>query len=105
VDRKKDVIKVGGFQVWPNEIEAVIRQHPKVRDVAVAGVLNKDGAEVVKAWIVPNESAVLNPLEIQSYCEEYLTHYKIPKHIEFRDSLPRTRVGKVLRRVLVSEHQ
>jgi len=103
VDRKKDVIKVGGFQVWPNEVEAVIRRHPKVRDVAVAGVPDENGMEAAKAWIVLEEGQEIKPEEIQSFCNPHLTRYKIPKIIEFRDSLPRTRVGKVLRRVLVSE--
>jgi long-chain acyl-CoA synthetase len=103
IDRKKDVIKVGGFQVWPNEVEAVIRRHPKVRDVAVAGVVDESGAEAAKAWVVLEEGQAITPVEIQEFCDAYLTHYKIPKYIVFRDSLPRTRVGKVLRRVLVAE--
>lgn len=103
VDRKKDVIKVGGFQVWPNEIEAVIRQYPKVLDVAVAGVKDEDGTEIAKAWIVLQEGATCTPDEINSFCRTFLTGYKIPKLIVFRDALPRTRVGKVLRRELVAE--
>jgi long-chain acyl-CoA synthetase len=105
VDRKKDVIKVGGFQVWPNEIEAVILRHPKVREVAVAGVLDEDGAEVAKAWIVLQEGRHVTAEEIINFCDEYLTRYKIPKYIEFREALPRTTVGKVLRRVLSASHQ
>jgi long-chain acyl-CoA synthetase len=104
VDRKKDVIKVGGFQVWPNEIESVILGHPKVQEVAVAGVLDEEEAEVAKAWIVLRKGETSSPEEIQTFCDPYLTPYKIPKLIEFRESLPRTGVGKVLRRVLVSEH-
>lgn len=103
VDRKKDVIKVGGFQVWPNEIESVIIQHPKVREVAVAGVTDEDGNEVAKAWVVLKPGEVSSPKEIQSFCDEFLTRYKIPKYVAFRDSLPRTMVGKVLRRVLSAE--
>ena len=103
VDRKKDVIKVGGFQVWPNEVEAVILLHPKVREVAVAGVINHRGAEVVKAWIVPQPDTNCTEDEIKTYCAEFLTKYKIPKFVSFRESLPRTRVGKILRRVLVAE--
>ncbi|MFW5714652.1 MAG: AMP-binding enzyme, partial [Brevefilum sp.] len=91
--------------VWPNEVEAVIRQHPKVRDVAVAGVADKNGAEVAKAWVVLNEDEVSTPEEIKAFCKPHLTNYKIPRFITFRDSLPRTRVGKVLRRVLVSEER
>ncbi len=105
VDRKKDVIKVSGFQVWPNEIEAVIMQHPKVREVAVAGVLDEEGAEVAKAWIVLQPGQTASAQEIMTHCDDYLTRYKIPKYIEFQESLPRTIVGKVLRRMLASSHQ
>jgi len=104
VDRKKDVIKVGGFQVWPNEVERVILQHPKVEEAAVAGVLDENGAEVAKAWIVLKEGRSSTPEEIRSFCGSYLTRYKIPEFVSFRDSLPRTKVGKVLRRALASEH-
>lgn len=103
VDRKKDVIKVGGFQVWPNEIEAVIGQHPKVREVAASGIVDENGAEFAKAWIVLREGETSTQEEIQAYCDRYLTSYKIPKAVEFVQSLPKTRVGKVLRRVLASE--
>lgn len=105
VDRKKDVIKVAGFQVWPNEIEVVLMKHPKVREVAVAGVLDEDGAEAAKAWIVVKAGEVLDKEELFAFCGADLTRYKIPKYIEFRESLPRTTVGKVLRRVLVEQHQ
>ena len=104
VDRKKDVIKVGGFQVWPNEIEAVLFQHPKIREAAVAGVRDKDGAEIPKAWIVLHEGEEITAEALKTYCDKFLTRYKIPQYFEFRNSLPRTRVGKVLRRVLVAEH-
>jgi len=103
VDRKKDVIKVGGFQVWPNEIEAVLVQHQKVREAAVAGVIDDKEVEVAKAWIVLNEGDDCTPEELKEFCRIYLTSYKIPKYIAFREKLPRTTVGKILRRVLVSE--
>lgn len=103
VDRKKDVIKVGGFQVWPNEIEAVLFQHPSVREAAVAGIKEVDGSEAPKAWVVLHEGKMTTPEELIEFCDHYLTRYKIPKYFEFRESLPKTRVGKVLRRVLVSE--
>lgn len=102
VDRKKDVIKVGGFQVWPNEIEAVLMQHPKVHEAAVAGVRTEDGQEAAKAWIVLKEGETSNPGELRDFCKDFLTGYKVPKYITFRDSLPRTAMGKVLRRVLAS---
>jgi len=104
VDRKKDVIKVGGFQVWPNEIEAVLMQHPKVREAAVAGVRDEQGTEVAKAWVVLKQGETCSPEELRTFCDEFLTRYKIPKYIEYRESIPRTMVGKVLRRVLASEH-
>lgn len=105
VDRKKDVIKVGGFQVWPNEIEAVISQHPKVREVAVAGVLDEEGTEVAKAWVVLKAGESLLADDLRAFCAGELTRYKLPEYIEFREALPRTRVGKVLRRVLIAEHR
>ena len=103
VDRKKDVIKVGGFQVWPNEIEAVLFQHPKVREAAVAGIKEVNGSEVPKAWVVLHEEQSATSEELKEFCDQYLIHYKIPKYFEFRTSLPRTRVGKILRRILVAE--
>ncbi len=104
VDRKKDVIKVGGFQVWPNEIESVLMQHPQIREAAVAGVISEEEAEVAKAWVVLREGESSTIEDIQSFCDKSLTRYKVPKLIEFRESLPRTGVGKILRRVLVAEH-
>lgn len=104
VDRKKDVIKVGGFQVWPNEIEAVLFQHPKIREAAVAGITETDGSEVPKAWVVLHEGQSATAEELVSFCDRFLTRYKIPRYFEFREKLPRTRVGKVLRRELVAEH-
>jgi long-chain acyl-CoA synthetase len=103
VDRKKDVIKVGGFQVWPNEVEQVILRHPKVKEVAVAGVMHETKGEVAKAWVVLKDNSHISAEDIQSFCKQYLVSYKIPKIIFFRGSLPRTRVGKILRRVLIAE--
>lgn len=103
IDRKKDVIKVGGFQVWPNEVEQVIMRHPKIKEVAVAGYMDEIRGEVAKAWIVLKENTECTAEEIQTFCRQFLVSYKIPKIIIFRESLPRTRVGKILRRVLVSE--
>jgi long-chain acyl-CoA synthetase len=103
VDRKKDVIKVGGFQVWPNEVEQVIMRHPKVKEVAVAGVMDETKGEVAKAWVVLKDNPHISAEDIQSFCKQYLVSYKIPKIILFRESLPRTRVGKILRRVLAAE--
>jgi long-chain acyl-CoA synthetase len=99
VDRKKDMIIVSGFKVFPNEIEEVISRHPKVLEVAVVGIPDPRSGEIVKACIVKKDKS-LSTEEIQNYCKTYLTNYKIPKAIEFMDSLPKTNVGKVLRREL-----
>ncbi len=103
VDRKKDVIKVGGFQVWPKEIEAVLLQHPAVREAAVAGIKDADGSEIPKAWIVLSKGQTITEEELLDFCDQHLTRYKIPRYFEFRERLPRTRVGKILRRILVEE--
>ncbi|MDW8325096.1 MAG: long-chain fatty acid--CoA ligase [Anaerolineales bacterium] len=106
VDRKKELIKPGGFQVWPREVEEVIIQHPKVLEVGVAGIPDAHSGEAVKAWVVlkPGETATAE--EIRAFCKERLTGYKVPKEVEFRDALPRTPgVGKLLRRELVREHK
>jgi long-chain acyl-CoA synthetase len=103
VDRKKDLIKPSGFQVWPREVEEVIATLPAVADVCVAGVPDAMQGEAVKAWIVlkPGEQASIK--EIKDYCRTKLVAYKVPKEIEFRDSLPKTMVGKTLRRMLREE--
>lgn len=103
VDRKKDLIKPSGFQVWPREVEEVIASHPAVAEVSVAGVPDVYQIEAVKAWIVLRENQQVTADEIRTFCREKLTGYKVPKHVEFRDSLPKTMVGKVLRRELSTE--
>ena len=104
VDRKKDMLKTSGFQVWPREIEEVIAAHPAVLEVGVAGVPDEAKGEVAKAWIVLKRGAdAPSASDIRGYCRERLAHYKVPAHIEFRTELPKTMVGKVLRRVLVAE--
>jgi long-chain acyl-CoA synthetase len=100
-DRKKDLIKPGGFQVWPREVEEVIATHPAVAEVSVAGVPDEYLGEAVKAWVVVREGQEVTVDELRAYCRERLTGYKVPKQFEFRDSLPKTLVGKVLRRALV----
>jgi len=99
VDRKKDMILVSGFNVYPNEIEDVIAHHPDVLEVAVIGVPAQVSGEAVKAFIVPKNQN-LTKEEIIEHCHQELTDYKIPKHVEFREELPKTNVGKVLRRAL-----
>ncbi len=103
VDRKKDLIKPSGFQVWPREVEEVIASHPAVAEVGVAGVPDRVRGEAVKAWAVLRDGQQVTPAEIRAYCRARLIDYKVPRCVEFRDSLPKTLVGKVLRRELVRE--
>ncbi|WP_404362330.1 AMP-binding protein [Marinobacter sp.] len=102
VDRKKDMIIVSGFNVFPNEIEDVITGHPKVTECAVVGVPDDKSGEAVKAFVVAS-SGDLTESELKEFCRERLTAYKVPKKFEFRDDLPKTNVGKILRRELRDE--
>jgi long-chain acyl-CoA synthetase len=104
VDRQKDLIKTSGYQVWPREIEEVLALHPGVQEVGVAGVPDAAKGEVVKAWIVKRAGTDTTVDELRAFCRQKLAPYKTPAHVEFRDSLPKTMTGKVLRRALVSEH-
>jgi long-chain acyl-CoA synthetase len=99
VDRKKDMILVSGFNVYPNEIEDVVAGHPKVLEVAAIGVPDANSTEAVKIFVVPRDPS-LTTEEILAYCKTNLTGYKMPKHVEFRKELPKTPVGKILRREL-----
>lgn len=103
VDRKKDLIKTSGCQVWPREIEEVIATHPDVGEVGVAGVPDARRGEVVMAWVVPRGEATLTEADVKAFCTDKLAPYKIPARVEFRKELPKTLVGKVLRRALVAE--
>jgi long-chain acyl-CoA synthetase len=103
VDRKKDLIKPSGFQVWPREVEEVIASHPSVAEVGVAGVPDDYQGEAVKAWVVLQPGQNITVDELRAYCRQKLAAYKIPRYIEFRESLPKTAVGKILRRQLASE--
>jgi long-chain acyl-CoA synthetase len=105
IDRKKDLIKPGGFQVWPREVEEIIATHPAVAEVSVAGVPDERQGEMVKAWIVLHPGHQVTVDEIRAYCRERLTAYKVPREVEFRQGLPKTMVGKVLRRELVKDEQ
>ena len=102
VDRKKDMILVSGFNVFPNEIEDVIAHHPKVLEVAVIGVPDPKSHEAVKVFIVKSDPS-LTEQEVRDFCAEELTGYKRPRHIEFREELPKSNVGKILRRELRDE--
>ncbi len=102
VDRKKDMILVSGFNVYPNEIEDVVASMPGVLEVACVGVPDEKSTEAVKIFVVKKDPS-LTVEAIKAYCKENLTGYKCPKHIEFRDELPKTNVGKILRRALRDE--
>lgn len=102
VDRKKDMILVSGFNVYPNEIEDVVAKHPKVLEVAAIGIPHEKSGEVVKICVVKKDKSLTED-ELKEFCKEHLTGYKCPKAIEFRTELPKTNVGKILRRALREE--
>ncbi|WP_333698937.1 long-chain-fatty-acid--CoA ligase [Rivihabitans pingtungensis] len=102
VDRKKDMILVSGFNVYPNEVEDVVASHPGVLEVACVGVADEKSGEVVKVFVVRKDPA-LTEKDILAHCKANLTGYKVPKFVEFRDELPKTNVGKILRRALRDE--
>lgn len=102
IDRKKDMILVSGFNVYPNEIEDVLMLHPKVREAAAIGVPNDAAGETVKICVVKKDDSLTKD-ELIAHCKRHLTGYKIPRIVEFRDELPKTNVGKILRRELREE--
>ena len=102
VDRMKDMILVSGFNVYPNEVEEVIVKHPGVMEAAVIGLPDESSGEAVVAYVVRKDPA-LTPDDLRLFCRENLTAYKVPRRVEFRDSLPKSNVGKVLRRLLKDE--
>jgi long-chain acyl-CoA synthetase len=102
IDRKKDMILVSGFNVYPNEIEDVIAAHPGVREVAAIGVPDPVQGERIKVFVVKRDPALTEEALIQ-FCRQQLTGYKVPRLVEFRDSLPQTNIGKILRRALRDE--
>jgi len=105
VDRKKELIKPGGYQVWPREVEEALMDHPKVLEVGVAGIPDPYRGETVKAWVVMKPGESTTQEELKAFCKERLAAYKVPTHYEFRDELPKTTVGKILRRELVRQHK
>jgi len=102
VDRKKDMLLVSGFNVYPNEIESVVAMHPGVLECAVIGVPDERSGEVAKLFVVKRDPALTEDA-VRKHCEANLTGYKRPKYIEFRSELPKTNVGKILRKALRKE--
>ncbi|KUO72224.1 MAG: long-chain fatty acid--CoA ligase [Desulfosporosinus sp. BRH_c37] len=105
IDRKKDLIIAGGFNIYPRDIEEVLYEHPKVKEVVVAGVPDLYRGETVKAYIVLKPNTEASEQEFIVFCKTRMAAYKVPRYVEFRDELPRTIVGKVLRRQLVEEEK
>lgn len=100
VDRKKDMVIVGGFNVYPREIEDLLHQHPKVKEAAVVGVSHPVRGETLAAYVVPRDGEELTPGEIGTFCCERLAPYKVPRRVRIVDAIPKTLVGKPLRRVI-----
>ncbi|UFT99259.1 AMP-binding protein [Radiobacillus kanasensis] len=105
MDRKKDLIIAGGFNIYPREVEEVLFDHPAVMDVVVAGIPDPYRGETVKAYVVLKNGTQTDEQELEAFCRERLASYKVPRSYEFRDSLPKTLVGKTLRRVVVEEEK
>ncbi|MGQ9677343.1 MAG: long-chain-fatty-acid--CoA ligase [Chloroflexota bacterium] len=105
VDRKKDMIIAGGYNIYPHDIEEVLHQHPKVKEAVVVGVPDKYRGETVKAYIVLKDGETATEREMLDYCAANLAKYKAPKIVEFRPELPKTIIGKVLRRALAEEEK
>ena len=103
IDRKKELIKPGGLEVWPREVEEAIASHPRVAEVAVAGIPDDYRGETVKAWVVLKAGETLGEAEIQAWCRERLAPFKVPTHVDFLQQLPKSTVGKVLKRELVKQ--
>jgi long-chain acyl-CoA synthetase len=105
VDRKKDMVIAGGYNIYPREIEEVIKEHPKVFEVAAAGIPDPHRGETIKVWIVVKPGETLTEQEVIDFCKDKLAKFKVPRAVEFRPELPKTMVGKVLRRYLVEEEK
>ena len=103
VDRKKEMINVGGLKVFPREVEEVLYEHPAVREAAAIPAPDPMKGEVVKAYVALREGAAASPEDLIAFCRQRLAPHKVPKAVEFRDTLPKTLIGKILRRALVEE--
>jgi long-chain acyl-CoA synthetase len=105
VDRKKDMIIASGYKVYPRDVEEVLYEHPAIKECCVAGIPESYRGETVKAYVVLKSGAELDADRLTAYCKERLAAYKVPKIVEFRETLPKSAVGKILRRVLVDEER
>ncbi|GIN86820.1 long-chain-fatty-acid--CoA ligase [Heyndrickxia sporothermodurans] len=105
VDRKKDIIIAGGYNIYPREIEEVLYEHPDIQEAIVAGVPDPYRGETVKAYVVLKENATVTEADLNAFTRKYLAAYKVPRLYEFRDELPKTAVGKILRRTLIEEER
>ncbi|WP_031388103.1 long-chain-fatty-acid--CoA ligase [Desulfonatronum thiodismutans] len=105
VDRKKDLIITGGYNVYPRDVDEVLFEHPKVKEAVAVGIPHPTRGEIVKAFIVPKDGEVIEQSEIIEFCSKKLAKYKVPRRVEFRTELPKTLVGKVLRRALRQEEE
>jgi long-chain acyl-CoA synthetase len=103
VERKKDLIIAGGYKIYPREVEEVLYQHPEVKEAVALGVPDAYRGETVKVVIVPQDGTSLTAADIEAHCRSLLAVYKVPRIIEFRAELPKSQVGKVLRRILKEE--
>jgi long-chain acyl-CoA synthetase len=100
VDRKKEMIIVGGYNVYPRELDELLFKHPAILEAATVGVPDSFSGEAVKVFVVRKPGATLEADQLLDYCKQNLVKYKLPKHIEFIDALPRTGVGKIDKRAL-----
>lgn len=105
VDRKKDLIITGGYNVYPREIDEVLHEHPAIKEAVSVGITHPTRGEIIKAYIVLREGHTLSKTDVLAFCREKLANYKVPKQVEFRDDLPKSIVGKVLRRVIREEEE
>jgi long-chain acyl-CoA synthetase len=105
VDRKKEMIISGGYNVYPREIEEVIQEHPKVLEVAAGGISDPYRGETVKVWVVLKPGEALTAEEVLEFCKDKMAKFKVPTQVEFRNELPKTTVGKILRRVLIDQEK
>jgi len=105
VDRLKDMIIAGGYNIYPREIDEVLFRHPKVQDAVAVGIADEYRGETVKAFVVLQPGEECTPEELIAFCKEKLAAYKVPKSVEFREELPKSAIGKVLRKILRAEEE